>query len=246
MGADDWSAQSLCDGWRVQEVFAHISSNMLEIVQPSAPPPEGSPEMLAEERMEALVAPRRDWTSNQVLDEYKAYFDGWIGALGALQEEPLASSTTEFGELGTYPMHLVANAFAFDHYCHVYIDVLAPQGPLATDVAAPDDDMVRPGIDWMIAGLPQMQRDELGQTVSAPIRLNLTGPGGGSWTLTPPGSDGLIEIVEDDEGDVSATVKSSAHEFVSWGTKRSSWRDACQLAGDEKLAGGFLDALNIV
>ena len=246
MSDDDWQAPSLCDGWRVQEVFAHISSNMLEIVEPSPPPPEGSPELASEERMEALVSPRRGWSPQQVLDEYDEYFDGWIAALSALQDEPLASSDMEFAELGTYPMHFVANAFAFDHYCHFYVDVLAPEGPLTLSVPQPDADTVRPGIDWMLAGLPQMQREELPQTVSSPIRLDLTGPGGGSWTFTPPTSGDLISVVEDAPGEAAVIVTSSAHDFVSWGTKRSDWRDACELAGDRELAAQFLDALNIV
>ena len=31
----DWELQSLCEGWRVQEVFAHMSSNMKEAINRS-------------------------------------------------------------------------------------------------------------------------------------------------------------------------------------------------------------------
>lgn len=36
----------------------------------------------------------------------------------------------DLGDLGTHPMDLIANAFAFDHYTHIRVDVLAPGGPV--------------------------------------------------------------------------------------------------------------------
>lgn len=245
LGPEDWSAESLCEGWRVQDVFAHMSSNMKETVDPTPPPAEGAPELKAEDAMEALVAPRRDWTADQLLDEYRQYYEGWLAAMAAMQEEPTASTVAPLADLGTHPLHMVANAFAFDHYCHLYIDVLAPEGPLDVEVAAVTDDMVRPGIDWMLAGMPQMQPDELAAAVSAPLRLELTGPGGGSWLITPAGDTGLIGVTEDG-GDGVATITSTAHDFVSWGTKRSDWRARCRVSGDEAAATAFLDTVNII
>ena len=78
-----------------------------------------------------------------------------------LDDGPLA-------DLGTYPMHMVANAFAFDHYCHLRIDPAA-----------------------------------------------------------------------------QATVESSAHDFVRWGTERCDWRECCSVVGDEDYA-AVLDTLDIV
>ena len=54
----------------------------------------------------------------------------------------------------------------------------------------------------MMAGLPQMQPDELAAVVTAPLRIELTGPGGGTWTITPAGDDGVIGCVEGADGDV--------------------------------------------
>ncbi len=86
-------------------------------------------------------------------------------------------------------MHMMANAFAFDHYCHLYIDILSPEGPLPANLDEATDDMVRPGIEWMIAGMPQMQPTELAAVVTEPLELELTGPGGGTWTIQPAGED---------------------------------------------------------
>ena len=68
----------------------------------------------------------------------------------ALQEEPTASTMVPLADLGTYPLHMMANAFAFDHYCHLYVDILAPEGPLTIEVDPGNDEMIRPGIEWMI------------------------------------------------------------------------------------------------
>lgn len=242
LDAQQWSAPSGCEGWRVQDVFAHVTSNMKETVEPTPPPAEGAPDLGAEAAMEALVAPRKDWAPDQLLAEYDQYFEGWIGAMSALQEEPMASTVAPLADLGSHQMNLVANAYAFDHYCHLRIDL----ADLAGDLPEATDDMVRPGIDWMLAGMPQMQPADLSAAVSQPLQLNLTGPGGGSWTLGPAGDDGLITVTEGSSADVAATITSSAHDFVSWGTKRSAWNDACQLDGDPAAATPFLDTVNII
>jgi uncharacterized protein (TIGR03083 family) len=242
----DWSLPSACDGWRVQDVFAHVSSNMKETVEPTPPPEDPPPAMKAEEAMEALVAPRRDWTSLELLAEYDQYYEGWLGAMSAMQEEPTASTVAPLADLGEHPLHLVANAYAFDHYCHLRIDLLDPSGPLTANLPAPTDAMVRPGIEWMLAGMPQMQPDELPPILTQPLRLVLTGPGGGTWTVTPGTEDGLFSVDETSAGDVAATVTSSAHDFVSWGTKRSDWRAACTIEGDQNYAEQVLEVINII
>ena len=251
ISADDWSKPSGCAGWRVQDVLAHMSSNMKEIVDPSPPPPESAPDMGAEAAMEALVSPRRDWTVAALTAEYDASVDGWLAAMSAMQEEPTASTVAPLADLGEYPLHMVANAFAFDHYCHLYIDVLAPDGPLALDVAEPSHDMVRPGIEWMLAGVPRMQPTEMAALITEPLELRLTGPGGGTWMLLPAREDGLIEVSEaseqgDERGDAAATITSSSHDFVSWGTKRADWRSTCSIEGNAAYAESFLDTIDII
>jgi len=71
----------------------------------------------------------------------------------------------------------------------------------------------------------------------------LTGPGGGSWDIA---RDGDAIAVGAPVGDADATVTSSAHDFVLWGTVRTPWREACLIEGDQSVAATFLDALNII
>jgi uncharacterized protein (TIGR03083 family) len=246
LATDDWAKPSACAGWRVQDVLAHVTSNQKEFVDPTPAPAEPMPAMKAEAAMEMLVAPRKDWTPEELLAEYDRFTEAWFGVLGAMQEEPLASAPLALADLGTYPTHLLAEAFAFDHYCHLRIDLLAPTGPLTVALPPATDAEVRPGIDWMFLGIPQMQPDDLPSVVTKPLGFVLTGSGGGAWTLRP-GVDGApMTVVEGLDADAAATVTSSAHDFVRWGTKRCDWRECSTLTGDEPYGAAVLDVLNII
>lgn len=238
---EEWTRPSGCEGWSVRDLVAHMSSNYKETVDPSPPPPEPL-NLPAERLMDLLVDLRDGWTHDQIRDEYLQYCDGALATLTALQDEPLASTVIPLADLGHYPMHLLADAYAFDHYCHLRVDLLAPSGPIERDLPPVDDALVGPAVGWMIAGISQMQPG-LHEQVTGRIRLALTGAGGGTWDIT---RDGDAIHVGAPDGDADVTVTSDAHDFVLWGTVRTAWRDACAISGDEAVAATFLDALNIV
>ncbi len=241
LSEDEWALPSGCSGWTVKDLVAHMSSNYKEVVDPS-PPPAEPVAMPAEEAMEALVAPRKVWSNEQVRDEYLAHADGALAALTMLQDEPLASTLSALADLGTYPMHQLADAFAFDHYCHLHVDLLAPHGPIVRDLGPVDDALIGPAVVWMLAGVPQMQPG-LHEYLTGRVRLVLTGPGATTVDLT---RDGDTIVVGEPVGEPSVTVTSDAAEFVRWGTVRSPWRDACTITGDAHVAATFFDQLNIV
>ena len=245
LSPDDWGKPSACEGWSVKDVLAHVTSNQKEFVDPTSAPAEPMPAMTAEQAMEALVAPRKEWAPAELLAEYELFTDAWFGVLDFMQQAPQSETPTPLADLGTYPMHTVANAFAFDHYCHLRVDLLQPTGPLHAEIGDATDAEVRPGIDWMLMGIPQMQPFELPPVVTQPLGLRLTGVGGGEWTLLPATNGGSLTVV-DDIGEVAASVTSSAHDFVRWGTKRCNWRECGTLTGDEPYATLVLDTLNII
>jgi len=239
---EEWSRQSGCTGWTVRDLVAHMSSNYKETVDPSPAPVE--PINLPVERMmDMLVDARESWTNQQILDEYLAHCDEAVAVLGSFQEEPLASTVISLADLGSYPMNQLADAYAFDHYCHLRIDLLAPDGPIERKVPNADATRLKPAIGWMITGMPHMQAN-LGAALSAPITLTLTGPGGGVWTIAPAGND--IMVTEGKNPGNVAEVSSNGHGFIDWGTKRSDWREHCKVTGDNAVAAQFLDALNII
>lgn len=240
---EEWAAPSGCDGWTVKDLVAHMSSNYAETVEPSPPPAE--PIALPAERlMDLLVEPRKDWTNEQVRDEYLAYCYRAVDALAALQEPPMSETVIPIADLGSYPLHQLADAFAFDHYCHLRVDLVAPHGPIERDVPPADDARLGPAIGWMLTGLPQMQ-PELRAALEAPIRLTLTGPGGGSWMIAPVG-DAIVVGDAESSAEAAAEVTSDGHAFVMWGTARQPWRDHCTVTGNAATAARFLDALNII
>jgi uncharacterized protein (TIGR03083 family) len=240
---EEWARPSGCDGWRVQDVAAHTSSNFKATADPS-PPSEPPPPLPAERLMDLLVEPRLSWSPAQVLEELRAYGPGLVQALDALQEEPLASAPMTMADLGTYSMHQLADAYAFDLYCHLRIDVLAPHGPIEREVPSADESRVAPAVGWMLAGLPKMQGAAF-PFVDRPFTLRLTGTGGSRWTIRGSG-DGNVDLESAADPGSVATITSDAHDFVLWGTKRADWRGLVTVDGDTQLAQSFLDTLNIV
>jgi hypothetical protein len=179
-----------------------------------------------------------------VLDELRTYAPRLVETLGALQEPPVGTSPLTVADLGTYQMRQLADAYAFDLYCHLRVDVLAPRGPIERDVPPADEARTRPAIGWMFAGLPQMQGDAF-HFVDRPIALRLDGPGGGDWVITPAG-DRRVAISPAGAAEAAVTIRSGTHDFVVWATKRADWRDHVELDGDSEVGARFLDTLNIV
>jgi hypothetical protein len=209
-----------------------MTMGMRQVVDPASVPASDGPDV--EQDMELGVGARKDWSTDDVLADYEAISAQAIDVFGSLQDEPLASTMIPMKNLGTHPMHLVPNAFAFDHYCHLRVDILKPTGPI--DRPAPPSDELRlaPTIEWMLAGLPQMCEDALAKVVTAPVRIEITGPGAQSITV---GGD----------GEIAATIRSSSRDFVIWGTQRRPWRDFdVTIEGDAELASAVADNINII
>lgn len=244
--ADEWRAPSACAGWRVQDVVAHMNSSAKLMTGRQAPPAVEGDRPGAETMAELLIEEQKAWAWEQVHEEFEELGEPFLAALQGMQDEPVASAEADLGDLGVHPTHILANAFAFDTYCHLRHDILGPETSVDRPLAEGDDIRLRPGIDWMLAGLPQMCRDALAPVATGTVELTLTGPGGGVWTIGPVGDDGLVHVGEGSAVDADATVSSSAHDFYSWATKRSDWRAACAVSGDEGLAAGVLDAVNVI
>ena len=241
---EEWKMSSACEGWRVQDVFAHITSNLKQFADPD-PPADEQEQLDAEQAMEALVTPRKDWTPEELVEEYYKYFEPALNVFSSLLEEPTASIEQQLSDLGTYQLRWLPYAFCFDHYCHLHHDMTAPGGPIERDLPSPDDLRLAPGIEWMLAGLPQMCSKDL-TTLKKPILLRLTGPGGGEWVLHNSNKSELVQIDDYLEQEVSASITSTSHDFVSWATHRSSWEDHCTFEGDMEYISSLIGSINII
>jgi hypothetical protein len=175
-----------------------------------------------------------------VLDEYREWSEKGIAALAGMQNPPMADTVIPLGDLGSHPLHLLANALAFDHYCHLRNDVLAPNGPIERPRLPSDDLRVGATIEWMLAGLPQMCAADLAGKLTRPVNLVLTGPGGGEYALLEGGVSAGLDPA------AAATVTSPAADFVVWGTRRRPWAGYVKIEGDERAAAAVLDVINII
>lgn len=239
LDADEWQAASGCDGWRVQDVAQHMAAVFQQLADPTSIDTGDSGK--AEQAAEVPVRDRRDWTTDEVIGAYDEWSIKGVAALAALQEPPMSEAVVPLSDLGTHPLHLLGNAIVFDHYCHLRHDIGA-----AIDRAAAlprDEGALRATLDWMLAGVPQMCADELAAASRQPINLVFDGPGGGAYVLAPGEGAWTIEATSDPS---APTVRTTVHDFVSWGTKRADWRTSVSGDTDRDDVASVLDAINVI
>ena len=240
---EEWAMPSDCAGWRVHDVIAHMSAVYKSVAGAPVARADDAPGD-AERNADAGVDERRDWTTAAVAEEYREWSQTALAALAGMNEEPMASTVIPLGNLGDHPMHILANALVFDHYCHLRWDLLAPNGPLQRAALASDDERMTPILEWMLGGLPQMCAAELA-FMDRPVNLVFTGAGASSWLLHPGSPHGTCEPGND--ASAAAQVTSTAHDFVCWGTKRRGWKEmGVRVAGDTAYGARVLDAVNVI
>jgi uncharacterized protein (TIGR03083 family) len=234
----EWAAASACAGWRVQDVVQHMASTFHLIADAASIEVGTTPN--TERNNDVPVDARRDWTPAQVLTEYREWSEKGIATLAAMQEPPLADMVAPLADLGSHPLRLLANAISFDHYCHLRHDIGVvvaraadlPHDPLVLEVT----------IEWMMAGAPQMCAAALADCTVG-VNLVFTDLQHVLYTLRPGGVGERWEVAHGTDPSLPVAV-TSAHEFVSWATKRNDWRPHTQLT--DQSAAATLDALNII
>ncbi len=230
----EWNLPSDCAGWTVRDVYAHMSGVYHGLVDPAFMRTGDDPNDM-ESGMEVGVEERRSWPIADVIAEYEEFATKATDNFATMQSGDLATMEIPMGNLGTHPLHILANAFVFDAYCHLRNDLIAPFGPLDHPAPAESAENLGPILEWMLAGLPQMCAEAFA-FMTAPVVLQLDGPGGGSFII------GDIA-----NGSPTATIVSNPDAFVRWGTQRRPWRDeGVTIVGDEAYGARVVDALNII
>lgn len=239
----DWAADSACHGWRVHDVVTHMGFFFNFIADPDLVFPD-NPSGKSERLNDAAVHERADWSSEQAVEYYRAQSEAGLATLAALQGEDLRDQPLDMLDLGTYRLRQLSDAVAFDHLVHLTSDLMQPFGPLdAAEVSV--SAAIDPAIDWMIAGLPQMNGAALYPTLERPIGLRLTGATDRSFVIDRDTAGTIVTVRE--TADLPADVAtSSATDFLRWGTTRSAWRSAVTVSGDRQRVAGILDAVDIV
>jgi uncharacterized protein (TIGR03083 family) len=237
---DEWMASSDCAGWSVRDILGHTAATMHGVIDPSLMPDMSGG---TEPAMEGPVAQRRALPVPEVLAEYEEFSGLVADAFATLQEPPMADTMLPMGDLGTHPMSILASTFLFDLYCHLRVDILRPSGPIDRPEPPRDEQRLRPTLEWMLAGLPWMCPTLT--FMDRPIVLQFEGPGATTCTVHPAGAHGRVDVVPGTDSDAVATITSSDHDFVTWGTKRRPWAGYVKINGDDAYAARVLDEINI-
>jgi uncharacterized protein (TIGR03083 family) len=244
LNAEQWAAQSGCTDWRVQDVACHMASVFHQIADPATI--DGGNGEDAEVDAEVPVQARKNWTPLQVMAEYNELAEKGFAALNAMQEEPTASMVIPMANLGSHPLHILGNAIVFDHYCHLRHDI-GHAIPAAANLPR-DDAALSAALVWMLAGTPEMCARALA-SCTVGVNLVFEGPAAGSYAITPPASGTGLWSVVPEANPAFASATGTAHDFVSWATKRANWSDHVTLSGNSGAQAGAaatLDALNII
>jgi len=205
LSEEDWAASSGCAGWSVKDVVGHVGALFWLVVDPSALPDVGG--LPTERAQDVYVDERRPWSAERVVEDYRS-----VSTKALEQMTELATQDFELplGDLGTYHVSLIPNAFSFDHFTHIRADLFAPRGPLTTQPPPADELRLDPALDWIAAALPQ-QNPELVEKLGGVVELAIEGPAARTITV---GS-----------GEPVAAVSSDGVAFVKWITQRGSWED---------------------
>lgn len=241
----EWAAPSDCEGWRVQDVVAHLANTYRLAVDPGALPAPVAGDIEATQAVH--VESHRAWSPEQVAEDYVDISARGLEALAGFQSPKLATATFPMDNAGEYPLHLVPDLFTFDHFCHLRNDILKPVGPLAYPAPPADELRVGVTVEWMMLSAPQMGGATLAAATVDPLGLVLTGAGGGEWTIRPPrGDDPLVGVTPGVDDDVRATATGRAVDLVLWGTWRRPWHElGVTVEGDAAFAAPILDAIHI-
>lgn len=237
----EWDAPSAASGWRVRDVIAHMGGSAHAFLTP------GLVTLMRTRQIERLnddaVAARADSTPAALLDEFAL----WSGRAARLLRigtvGPLGAIRIPLGELGYFPLRLMAATAIFDWHTHLRHDI-AP----ALGIPAPPTDTPRMTavIEWLTALLQQSHQHQLGW-LTEPAALTLDGPGGGTWRIEPGSGRGGLRVTRSDHRNVAAHITGGSEEFPVWATARRPWRECdVTITGDQLLAAKVLDSINLV
>ncbi len=232
-----WTTDSCAEGWRIQDVVAHMGAGVHAMFGPAA-----SKLLLGkdiEKLNDDMVAIRRDRSPGDVLGEYRRWTGVFANVMPPLAATPLGGVGLPLSELGKFPLRLFLSALVFDTYTHLRHD-MAPA--LGREVGAADANRLAVAFEWMMAVLGNQLRAARPGWLDRPLTISLTGPGGGLWRVDTSGAVEPTNLVSG-----AAVITGLATQFPEWGTKRAGWRDReVHITGDADYGALFLDTMNIV
>jgi uncharacterized protein (TIGR03083 family) len=125
----EWRMNSLAEGWRIQDVVAHLGTGCHAVFSPAAAKLMRGNDI--ERTNDAMVDSRRDWSSTDVLAEYRRWSRGFGAVFTTLARTPLGGVQAPLAELGKFPARLLTESSASRA-------VLLFPTPAAPEITMPD------------------------------------------------------------------------------------------------------------
>jgi uncharacterized protein (TIGR03083 family) len=233
----EWRMDSRAQGWRIQDVLAHMGTGCRAPFSPGAAKFMRGNDI--ENANDLMVDTRRDRSGPDVLAEYRRWSGVVAVVFPVVAGGPLARVRMPLAELGSFPVRLLPSAMVFDHHTHLHHD-MAPA--LGRPAPVTDANRMSVVLEWMMAVLSNQVRAAAPAWLDRPMAITLAGPGGGTWRVTPDGS-----VIPGSADGSAAQITGVTLEFPEWGTQRVGWRDRdVRISGDIDYATAFLDTVNVV
>ena len=144
----EWRMDSRAEGWRIQDVVAHMGTGCRAPFSPAAAKFMRGNDI--ERANDLMVDTRRDRSAPDVFAEYRR----WSGVVAVVfplvAGSPLAGVRMPLAELGSFPVRLLPSAMVFDHHTHLRHD-MAPA--LGRPAPGTDANRMTVVLEWMMAVL---------------------------------------------------------------------------------------------
>ncbi|WP_328876004.1 maleylpyruvate isomerase N-terminal domain-containing protein [Streptomyces sp. NBC_00287] len=239
LGGSEWETGSRASGWRVRDVVAHLGASCRIL------PNLSKIRLLRSDDVEAAnevqVDARRDWPASRILREYDRRSNLVLKVMRL--HGSLDTFEVSFGNLGRYPLRFLPSFLMFEWHTHLRHDIVPA---LARPTPQTDFDRMYCVLEWMMAGLEQMNTATMGW-LDRTIDLKLTAPAGGFWKVSPAGG-GRLTVVSGTLGPTAAaSITGRSIDFPAWATGRENWREHdLSITGDSDYAVRFLDSIKII
>jgi uncharacterized protein (TIGR03083 family) len=240
---EQWHLPSGAQGWSVKDAVVHAGCLMEYLI--AAVSGNVVPGIGIEALNDVQVAEKRGLDRAETMAYVRQELTAAQAAFAPMQEEPLASTKAPLQDLGTYPLHAIADMFTFDITTHLRYDIVKPRGPIDASLPPLDERQLGPAVSWLLGGIPQMQPD-LPKEFAGPIGLDLTGPAGTRVVISSDSTAITVIPRSVFDSEPRAVITSSTKDFLAWPTARLSWQGLVSVTGDRDEAARFLNALNLV
>jgi uncharacterized protein (TIGR03083 family) len=247
--ADEWGLPTICDGWSVRDIAAHVVADDLGRLS------------RARDGHNASWIEAASW--QELVREINAQNEAWVGAMRRLSPKIVLDmlrysgeqtqahfETLDLDEIGA-PVDWAGREPAprWLDLAREYTERWAHQQQIRDAVGKPglkDRRMFAPVLECYVRALPHTYRDVLAPD-GTHVRLRITGAAGDTWSLVRiAGKWGLYLGVET-EPEASVTLdQEEAWRLFTRGTTPEAARAWAVFTGDAALAGRVLDAVAVI